>query len=81
MARKDLLKGLMGDGAAPPTPISAPPRMTKGAIGAVSQSIADLKSRAIIEVAADMIDHAGIKDRLDDDPAGIAELAASIAEY
>jgi ParB family transcriptional regulator, chromosome partitioning protein len=82
MGRKDLLKGLMEAGRSdPPALPSVSPRTTKGAIGAVSQSIADLKSRAIIEVPADIIDHAGIKDRLDDDPKGIEELAASIAEY
>lgn len=44
MARKDLLKDLIagaGEAVAP----SSGPRMTRGAIGAVSQSIADLKSR------------------------------------
>lgn len=91
MARKDLLKGLMG-GPAPvppapqPEPAVEPPtpplsRGVKGAIGAVSQSIAELKSRAILDVAPDLIDDAGLKDRLDADAAGIAELAQSISRY
>ena len=80
MARKDLLKNLM---AAPPaedqrTPL---PRSDRGAIGAVSKSISELKNRAIIEVPADMIDKAGFDDRLDDDPKGIEALMASIREY
>jgi plasmid partitioning protein RepB len=80
MARKDLLKGLM-DAAPADTPRAAvPPRPAKGAIGAVSQSIAELRDRALIEVPADLIDDAGLKDRLDEDD-GIAQLAASIEEY
>ncbi|MCZ0961090.1 plasmid partitioning protein RepB [Paracoccus benzoatiresistens] len=81
MARKDLLKGLM---AAPSTPEEARaplPRSDRGAIGAVSKSISELKSRAIIEVPAEMIDNAGLDDRLDDDPQGIEDLAASIRDY
>ncbi len=91
MARKDLLKNLMlqavtpADGAtpAPSDAVSTPrtPRPSRGAIGAVSQSIADLKSRSITEVAADMIDDAGLTDRLDEDPDGIAALMESIRSY
>lgn len=79
MARKDLLKGLMDPA---PVPAADPaPRMTRGAIGAVGQSIADLRARAIVEVPPDMIDNAGLVDRLDDDPQGIADLAESIRVY
>lgn len=87
MARKNLLAGLMGDQKAGVAPAdmsadAAPlPRYQRGAIGAVSQSIADLKSRALTEVPADMIDHAGIRDRLDADESGLAALMGSIAEY
>lgn len=80
MARKDLLKNLMN----PPSPSEeARPaqRSDRGAIGAVSKSINELKSRAIIEVAPDMIDGAGIADRMDDDPTGIEALRDSIREY
>ncbi|WP_128255781.1 plasmid partitioning protein RepB [Falsirhodobacter deserti] len=80
MARKDLLKGLLSPSPGAPVP-SAQPRATKGAIGAVSQSIADLRNRSVIEVPSDMIDHAGLRDRLDDDPEGIALLAESMREY
>ncbi len=80
MARKDLLKHLMGapEPAAQDQPL---PRMGRGAIGAVSKSIHELKSRAIIEVPPELIDHAGIHDRLDRDEAGIHALAESIRDY
>ncbi|OWJ71227.1 plasmid partitioning protein RepB [Haematobacter massiliensis] len=85
MARKDLLKGLMNVGD-PPSPAGVSPgqpipRPGRGAIGAVSQSIADLRSRSVIDVPPDMIDNAGIRDRLDDDAEGIAALAESIRDY
>ena len=81
MARKNVLEGLMKreGNTAPPAP--AAPRRNAGAIGAVSQSLADLRTRALTEVPADMIDGAGLHDRLDSDPAGINELARSLEEY
>ena len=80
MARKDLLKGLI-EGAAPEGAPSPAPRLTRGAIGAVSRSIADLKDRAMLDVPADLIDDAGLPDRLDADDAGLAALAESIRAY
>ena len=81
MARKDLLKGLMS-GDPPAREDAAPlPRYARGAIGAVSRSIADLKSRSLTEVPAAAIDDAGIRDRLDEDRTGIEALKASIREY
>lgn len=86
MARKNLLQGLMD---APPAPASEPaetrvdvtrPRYSSGAIGAVSQSISDLKSRAVQEIDPRMIDTGGLRDRLDED-SGLEELIASIREY
>ena len=47
MARKDVLIGLLATPA--PAAAAGPPRAQKGAIGAVSRSIADLKARAVIE--------------------------------
>lgn len=78
MARKDLLKGIMEQ-----RPYSSPslPRISGRAIGAVGQSIADLKARALIEVSADLIDQAGIDDRLDEDREGLEALKTSIREY
>lgn len=84
MARKDLLKGLLTpDADARPVAdrVEPPHRMAKGAIGAVGQSIAELKARAIVEVPADMIDSAGLQDRLDEDREGIAALAESMRVY
>ncbi len=80
MARKDLLKGLIGGDAGKAARPSPAPRMTKGAIGAVSRSIADLRTRALSDVPADMIDNAGLVDRLDAD-ADLEALAASIRDY
>ncbi|MFT5631886.1 MAG: ParB family chromosome partitioning protein, partial [Gammaproteobacteria bacterium] len=83
MARKDMMKGLMND--TPPSPAArvdaAKPRYGKGAIGAVSRSIEDLKRRSIQEIDARMIDAAGLKDRLDIDDADLAMLMASIETY
>lgn len=79
MARKDLLKGLMETpGRADPAPL---PRYNRGAIGAVSKSINDLRSRAIIDVHPDMIDDAGINDRLADHDAELDSLIDSIRDY
>jgi ParB family chromosome partitioning protein len=88
MARKNLLKDLIaGEPAAEPeanapasSPSPAPPRRARGAVGAVSQSIADLKARALVEVPADLIDDAGLKDRLDDDDA-LDALVESVRVY
>lgn len=80
MARKDLLKNLMSP-SLPSDETRPVQRSDRGAIGAVSKSISELKSRAIIEVPADMIDDAGIADRMDDDAAGIEALRESIRDY
>ncbi len=84
MARKNLLQGLMdeakGDAPAPAKP-AATPKYTKGAIGAVSQSIQELKARSVIEVDPRMVDAAGVADRLEEDDADHAALVESIREY
>jgi ParB family chromosome partitioning protein len=81
MARKDVLSGLlampMETSAAP----AAAPRAQKGAIGAVSRSIADLKARAVIELDPDRIEAGGMQDRLEHDADEDSALARSIAEY
>ncbi|MEO0752120.1 MAG: plasmid partitioning protein RepB [Pseudomonadota bacterium] len=80
MARKDLMKGLM---AAPEdkAPSPARPAYTKGAIGAVSRSIADLKSRSVVELDPHRIDSGGIKDRLEFDEGAHAQLMASLRDH
>lgn len=80
MARKDLLKSLM-EAAMAEAPARPAPQYAKGAIGAVSRSIEDLKTRALVDIPADLIDDAGIADRLDSDGDGIAALKASIRDY
>ena len=86
MARKNLMKGLLDAAPAPSTDNDATrvdvnrPRYATGAIGAVSQSISDLKSRAVQEVDPRMIDDGGLRDRLDEE-GGLAELMTSIEEY
>lgn len=81
MARKDLLKGLMPslpEGQdAPPTHQKRPMR---GAVGAVGQSLASLQARALIEVKPDLIDDAGIPERMEAS-ADIEALAESIRDY
>ena len=85
MARKDVMKGLMAEpdkaDEAPARVDAAKPRYTKGAIGAVSRSIEDLKRRSVLEVDARMIDPAGLKDRLDPDDPDLAALTESIRSY
>lgn len=80
MARKDLLKGLM-EAPAPASDAAAPARYERGAIGAVSKSINDLRNRAIIDVPVDLIDNAGLRDRLDEDAEGLDALIQSIRDY
>ncbi|MEM8754553.1 MAG: plasmid partitioning protein RepB [Pseudomonadota bacterium] len=81
MGRKDLLKGLM-DEAAPKSPAPrAKKRAPKGAIGAVSESIAELRSRAVVELDPALIDAAGVADRLEHDETAQAALEASLREY
>lgn len=92
MARKNILQGLLNPDPVPAPPAGAtaaepappaplPPRSTKGAIGAVSRSIADLKARSVIELDPHLIDAGGVQDRLESDLAEDAELTRSIAEY
>jgi ParB family transcriptional regulator, chromosome partitioning protein len=80
MARKDVLKGLLAPLASDTAP-PAPPRAQKGAIGAVSRSIADLKARSVIELDPHMIEAGGVQDRLESIAAEDNQLARSIAEY
>jgi len=88
MARKNLLEGLMkapetkSDTPAPPNRVDpAKPRYTGGAIGAVSQSIADLKSRSVVEIDTNLIDAGGLRDRIDETVAEHEALIDSIRTY
>lgn len=89
MARKDLLKNLMeashqsaeSDASEKPRIDTKRPRYSGGAIGAVSQSIAGLKSRSILEIDPARIEAGGIADRLDEDDAGLQALVVSIRDH
>lgn len=88
MARKDLLKGLMtpvpeGESPAPQPARVDPtrPRYATGAIGAVSESISALKSRAVVEIDPALIDAGGLTDRLEHDDEDHKRLMASLKEY
>lgn len=86
MARKNLLKDLMDqaqDTEAPSPTLSdaTMPRYQKGAIGAVSKSIAELKSRSIVELEPFDILDGGLEDRLLEDAEDHAKLVASIRQY
>lgn len=59
----------------------ARPRRSTGAIGAVSQSIAQLKSRSVLEIDPFEITNGGLSDRLEHDEAEHQALMASIREY
>ncbi|MGB0854209.1 MAG: plasmid partitioning protein RepB [Pikeienuella sp.] len=67
--------------SAAPKSAPKPPRAQRGAIGAVSQSIAALKARALIDLDPDLIDDGGMADRLEVDAASHQELVASIRDY
>ncbi|PZX14894.1 ParB family chromosome partitioning protein [Palleronia aestuarii] len=95
MARKNLLAGLVppAPSDAPETGRTAPPApperkaetrrpaYSKGAIGAVGQSIADLKSRSVIEIDPHAIEAGGVTDRLEHDETDHAALMASLETY
>jgi len=80
MGRKNLLQDLMG---APETKSAEParPRATKGAIGAVSKSIADLKSRSVTEIDPAKILAGGLMDRLEGEADADEALMASIRDH
>lgn len=81
MARKNLLEGLMAEGAKPAELSPAAKRPLKGAIGAVSQSIEALKARALLDIDPFLIDAGGLQDRLESDDTEDAALLASIRDY
>jgi len=80
MGRKNLLEDLMGT---PETKAAEPPRprSNKGAIGAVSKSIADLKSRSVVDLDPSQITAGGLRDRLEGDNDADEALIASIRDH
>lgn len=87
MARKNLLKDLLAPlpepaaGPAEPPALPDRPRSGRGAIGAVSRGIADLRARAVLDLDPFQIDAAGVTDRLEHDDADHARLMASLRDY
>lgn len=84
MGRKNLLGGLMEGGKEAERPASLDPerpRLAKGAIGAITRSVADLKARALVDLDPGLIDAGGLQDRIESDPAEDEALKASLAEY
>lgn len=88
MSRETRRKSLLGlnfdtpEGAGPATPLpDLPARPRRGAIGAVSNSLAEMRANAVIDIDAFLIEAAGAQDRLESDPEEDATLARSIAEY
>lgn len=93
MARKNLLAGLMGSSsdaanaapAAPPAPTPSldpeRPRYAKGAVGAISRSVAELQARALSDIDPHLIDACGVEDRVGPYDADDVALRESIAEY
>ena len=83
MARKNLLKGLMEQPEklkSEPKSDSAP-RYKKGAIGAVSKQIEELKSRSIVELDPFAIKAGGLSDRLEHDEPDHKILMDSLQTY
>ncbi|MEM8594970.1 MAG: plasmid partitioning protein RepB [Pseudomonadota bacterium] len=94
MGRKNLLEGLMAPAAAVESASDNTGVVTDlregmgrrrgaatGAVGAVGQSIAALRARAVVEIDPHAIEADGPQDRLEHDPAEEAALAASIRAH
>ena len=83
MARKNVLQGLMQGTTTAPAPPDRPdtPHPTRGVIGAVSRSFAELKSRAVVELDPQLIEAGGLQDRLESNTADDDVLRRSLAEY
>ena len=92
MARKNLLKGLMDEAAKPDGDAAEKqslnagvdtemPKRRTGAIGAVSRSIAELKSRSVVDLDPHDIKAGGVTDRLEHDEADHKQLMNSLGTY
>ena len=91
MGRKNLLASLSepelpaGNSAPMPLAGQGAPHLgimgTRGAIGAVTRSIEQLKAQSVLELQPELIDASFITDRLDGNPASHADLVASIRAH
>ena len=77
--------GNSADQTTPEAEKAAPPHLgvmgTRGAIGAVTRSIEQLKAHAIVEIAPELIDASFIADRLESTPESHRALVDSIREH
>src|SRR5580700_4793454 len=95
MGRKNLLSGLTGEltavnsglEAAPETPV-LPPRApqlgglgSRGAIGAVTRSIEQLRAQSVVDIEPDVIEASFIADRLDNSDEHHRALVESMREH
>lgn len=55
--------------------------MPRGAVGALQSSLSKLQENAVQDISADLIDDAGVEDRLGLDPAAQAQLKQSLETY
>lgn len=91
MARKNLLKDLLAPlpeapgggmgGAGEPPALPGGRGTARGAIGAVSRGIADLKARAVVDIDPGLIDEGGLPDRIGHDAGDHARLLASLRDH
>ncbi|WP_273729249.1 plasmid partitioning protein RepB [Brucella gallinifaecis] len=90
MARKNLLEGLLpkklSDDNSAPEEVQIPEHASsafshKGAIGAVSRSIQQLRSSSVSEIDPDLIDEPFVSDRLEESEESFAEFAAQIRDH
>jgi len=80
MARKDILSSDIPKAARTRTPVSAV-SAPRGAVGALQSSLTRLQENAVQEIATDLIDNAGVEDRLGLDPQAQQQLVESLKTY
>ncbi|MEI4474174.1 plasmid partitioning protein RepB [Frigidibacter sp. MR17.24] len=81
MARKGLFTPDILPAADTPAPASAPKLMPRGAVGALQSSLSRMQTNAVQEIAPELIEDAGVEDRLGIDPEADAQLVASMRAY
>lgn len=80
MARKGILSSDISKSDRP-TPSEKLVQRPRGAVGALQSSLSKLQENAVQEISTDLIDDAGVEDRLGIDPAAQRQLKESLATY
>lgn len=80
MARKGILSTDITKQPRPAPPEKAPVR-PRGAVGALQSSLSKLQDNAVQEIDVNLIDDAGVEDRLGIDPEAQRQLKESLAAY